>query len=127
MFIEETNHSHSPEGSQSDERIYKANSLPLNIIGEHYYNSDEIIKAHFIDVAEKKALSNGSEQKRFRRIWQETHAYLPIANVYTYFLHAAHEVYGLNFDFRVQARSEKSKTVTTTHEVKTIAVTIETL
>lgn len=99
--------------------------LEPNVIGHEYFNSDEIVKEHFIKVAERIALKNGSKPVKFRRIFQETHAYLPIANVYTYFLHAAHEVFGLNFDFRVQARSKDARTITTTHEGKAIAVTIE--
>ena len=110
---------------------WEENQMPeereLNVIGQQYYNSDEVVKAHFIEVASRKALANGSEQKRFRRIFQETHCILPIANVYTYFLHAAHEVWGLNFDFRVQARSKDAKTHTITYEGIQVAVTLETL
>ncbi|MER0438964.1 hypothetical protein [Emticicia sp. W12TSBA100-4] len=101
--------------------------LEPNVIGQAYFNSDEVTKAHFIEVAERIALKNGSKLVKFRRIFQETHAYLPIANVYTYFLHAAHQVYGINFDFRVSARSANAKTIVQEYEGKRIELSIESI
>jgi hypothetical protein len=99
---------------------------PLNVIGQAYYKSDEIQKQRFIEVAENKAMQHGSMPKKFRRVFQETQAFVPLANVYTYFLHAAHEVYGLSFDFRVSAR-KNAQTGVITIDDKLIEISIENL
>ncbi|MBA4849459.1 hypothetical protein [Emticicia sp. BO119] len=97
----------------------------FNIIGQRYQSATIAEKEQFIAIAETKALELGSEQNNFAQMFRQTQSKLPIANVKTYFLHAAHLVWGLEFDLTVKARSKDAKTIYSEFEGKSIAVTIE--
>lgn len=96
-----------------------------NSVGEKYFDSTEGERKRFIELAEEKALQLGSDAKNFAKLFYETHSKCPISNVYTYFLHAAHILWGMSFDLSVKARSAQATTVHVIHEGKPLTITIE--
>ncbi|MBA4848985.1 hypothetical protein [Emticicia sp. BO119] len=106
--------------------LTKQTDPQLNELGKKFFESPESEKKRFIEIAEEKAIEQGEDSDRnFRRIFQETYARCPIANVYPFFLHAAHMVWGLNFDFSLKTQATKGTTVHTVVDGSLLALTIE--
>ncbi|WP_337045329.1 hypothetical protein [Emticicia sp. 17c] len=102
--------------------------LPIiifNEIGQRYNKATAAEKELFFQIAQAKALQLGSEQNNFAQMFRQHHSKCPIANVRTYFLHAAHEVWGMDFDLTVKARSKTGKTFYCEVDGNQVAITVE--